>query len=646
MAYAAPVSTVRSGAPSLTVYTLGRFVVYRGHELIQDSEWRRRKAKTLLKLLLLAPNRQILRDYALDLLWPEQDEASAVNNLHRTLFVLRHVLQPDLNDSAPSRYVIFEHGNIMLNPAITIWVDADEFERLIRAARQQPEALSTYEAARALYHGDFLPEDLYEDWAAHRRESLLASYGELLQNMSSLYCQRAAYSEAIDCLQKLVQVDPTNEHGHRELMRAYTQAGYRHQALRPYQRAKEVLQRELEVEQSPETTELYRAIVENQWRHGIETRLSPRTNLSPYLAENPARLPLIGREDEMKRLTELVSRVKSGHGGVAFICGEQGVGKSRLAEAITEYSVAQGMRVIYGAAYEQEGRLPYGPFVEAIRSGLAGQFPQTIHEMLGVSVQDLARLLPELSSPELARLLPESRSTEGKRALLDLDVGQERQRLFDAVVTAFIALTRDAPLVVFLDDLHAADESSLQLLHYLARRVSDAPILFLCALREEEVPRGTAMARLFSELLRNRLTHRINLPRLNPDGVAGLAASLLGGGELSSALTDAVYQLTEGNPFFVREVVLALMEAGKVERPEGIWQLRPGETLFVPASVREVIGLRLESLDREANRVAALASVVGRDFGYDLLRVAAGQDDAALLDLVDELLRARLIEET
>jgi DNA-binding SARP family transcriptional activator len=646
LAYAAPVSTVQSNAPPLAVYTLGRFAVYRGQELIEDGAWRRRKAKTLFKLLLLAPNRQLLRDYVLDLLWPEQDAVSAVNNLHRTLFVLRHVLQPDLNDAAPSRYVMFEHGTIMLNPASTLWVDAEEFDRLIRAARQQTDALPTYEAARALYQGDFLPEDIYEDWAGHRREALLASYGELLQNMAHLYCQRAAHAEAIDCLQQLAQVDPTNENGHRELMRVYTLAGYRHQALRQYQRVKEILKRDLEVEPSPETTELYRAIVENQWRPGIEAKVPPRASRPSSLAEKPGRLPLIGRADEMRRLTELVGQVRSGHGGTAFLCGEQGVGKSRMAEAIAEYAAEQGMRVIYGAAYEQEGRLPYGPFVEAIRSGLAGQLPQTIHEMLGVSVNDLSRLLPELSSPELARLLPEPATAERKKPLPDLDVGQERQRLFDAVVTTLIALTQDSPLVVYLDDLHAADESSLQLLHYLTRRLSDVPILFLCALREEEVPRGTAMARLFSELLRNRLTQRINLSRLNRADVAGLAVSLLGGGDLSSALTDALYQQTEGNPFFVREVVLALMEASKVERPEGIWQLSPGETLFVPASVREVISLRLESLSHDSNRLAALASVVGRDFGYDLLRAAARQDDSALLDLVDDLLRARLIEET
>jgi DNA-binding SARP family transcriptional activator len=642
----ASVAPVLSGIPPLTVYTLGRFAVRRGDQLIEDASWKRRKAKSLFKLLLLAPGRQVLKDYVLDLLWPEQNPSSAANNLHRTVFVLRHTLQPDASDTASSHYVLFEHGMIMLNPAATIWVDAEEFERLIRTGRQQSDALSTYEAARDLYRGDFLSEDLYEDWANGRREALRTSYVQLLQNMSHLYCQRTAYSEAIDCLQKLIEADPTNEAGHRELMRVYTQAGHRHQALHQYQRAREILRGELDVEPSPETTELYRAIVENNWRPAVETRRFPQTPLTSPLVERRRLLPLTGRELEMGRLKELLGQARSGHGFVAFLCGEQGVGKSRLAEEITMFAAESGMHVLYGAAYEQEGRLPYGPFVEAIRSGLVGRAQISVHEMLGVAINDLARLLPELASPELGRLLPELASREQTRPSPELDVGQDRQRLFDAVVTALVALSNDSPLVVFLDDLHAADESTLQLLHYLARRLSDSPILLLCALREEEIPRGTAMARLFGELLRSRFSQRISLARLDSSGVADMAANLLGAGELAPELADALYQLTDGNSFFVREVVLALFEAGALEQPDGIWRLAPGEELFVPASVREVIELRLEGLSRDANRLAAVASVVGREFGYDLLRAVAQQEDGVLLDLVDELLKARLIEET
>ncbi len=114
---------VPSGIAPLTVHTLGRFSVCRGSDQIEDGAWKRRKAKSLLKLLILAPNRQALKDYVLDLLWPDQDPDSAANNFHRTLFVLRHTLQPDLSDTASSHYVVVERGTISLNPAVAVWTD-------------------------------------------------------------------------------------------------------------------------------------------------------------------------------------------------------------------------------------------------------------------------------------------------------------------------------------------------------------------------------------------------------------------------------------------------------------------------------------------------------------------------------------------
>ena len=308
-------------------------------------------------------------------------------------------------------------------------------------------------------------------------------------------------------------------------MRVYTLAGYRHQALHQYQKVKEILQRELEVEPSPETTELYLAVVENRLRSNRNAGFIRIPLTIP--AREPATASLIGRNREMQRLKELIAQSKldadASHSSAA----------SRGARA--GWRRRRGLRQRTGNACDLWGRIrtgwasPYGPFVE--RSERFNGMPkQSIHEKLGILVNHLGRLLPELASPELARLLPESVPPDRKRPVLELDMGQERQRLFDAVVAVFIALAQDSPLVVFLDDLHAADESSLQLLHYIARRLSDVPIFFICSIREEEVVWGTPMARLFSELLRNRLTQRINLLRLNSDDMASLASGLLGGG--------------------------------------------------------------------------------------------------------------------
>jgi DNA-binding SARP family transcriptional activator/predicted negative regulator of RcsB-dependent stress response len=631
----------------LTIYTLGRFAVYRGSELIEDAAWKRRKAKSLFKLLLLAPQGQLLKDRILEWLWPDQDPERAANNLHRTLFILRRVLEPNLLNAADSHYIFFQDGKLALNLEAVAWIDGLEFDRLIQLGRQQPNPLPHYEAARSLYQGDFLPEDLYEDWASNHRQHYHSAYCVLVRHMAQLYAQAAVYTEAINCWQDLLCLDPTHEETYQELMRLYTQVGQRHQALQLYQQLCQTLQRELEVEPAAETTALYQAIAENRWQPSPKpTPVSTLITKPARRLETPQRRPLVGRDAELRQLAELIQQAEAGHGQVALLCGEQGVGKSRLAEEALLRARAGGLRVLYGAAYEQEGHLPYGPFVEAIRSGLTNQAHHTLREKLGNLSQDLARLLPELAEASHPSATP-----------LEPELGQERQRLFDAVAAALIAFAQDTGLIVFLDDLHAAGESSLQLLHYLARRIANTPILILCTIREEEVQRGSPIARLCAELLSHRLGQRLNLSSLNPFEVTQLCSSLLGAGILAPDLAEAIFCLTEGNPFFVQEIVLALLETGRIEQTNGCWRFAPGLVEFgqklaqgsefvIPASVREVIRLHLARLSAEAYRLAGLAAVIGREFSYALLHTASQLDNATQLDLLEEMLAAYLIEET
>lgn len=621
--------------PLLKIYMLGRFVVYRGTELIEDSAWKRRKAKNILKLLILAPNHQLLKDRLFEWLWPDQDPARAANNLHRTLFILRRVLQPDLSNAADSHYIAFKDEVLALNTNTIAWVDVEEFEHLVQLGRQQGDSLAHYESARALYQGEFLPEDLYEDWARDHRETLKMTYSNLLQRMAQIYSQRTDYNKAISCLQDLLAVDPIYEDVYCDLMRLYVQVGQRHQALYLYQQAVETLRQELNVDPLAETTTLYQAILENRWHPEQEFTTPPiPPKLPPHLLETQQRQPIVGRESEMRQLEYWLQRLEEGYGTVVILSGEQGIGKTRLAEEVILSAYATGMQVLYGAAHEQEGHLPYGPFVEAIRGALDSQWLGLVREKLGILVNDLARLLPELAP------LDSTTSTHQ-----EMELGQERQRLFDAVATTFLAFTQNSRLVVFLDDLHAAGESSLQLLHYLARRISDAPILILCTVRAEEAQRGTPIARLCGELLKNQLGQRLNISPLDQANTDYLCSALLGGGQLASNFSEELYQFTKGNPFFVRELILTLKESDRLEKQGDHWNFS-SEKIKVPVSVREVIGQRLERLGREAYGLAGLTAVIGQEFDYNLLLAVAQWDDLVLLDLLDELLAAFLIEET
>ena len=629
--------------PLLKVNALGRFAVYRGDELIEDATWKRRKAKSVFKLLLLAPDHKLAKERVFEWLWPGQDPVRASNNLHRTLFILHRVLQPNLNRKSTSDYILLKDGTLTLNSDYIAWVDVEEFEQLIQLGRQQGHNLTHYESARALYQGDFLPEDLYEDWAIQKRNSLHITHTKLLQRIARLYVQRSEYNKAISCLQDLLNLDHIDEEAQRELMRIYAQIGQRHKALQLYEQSREILYNRFEIEPSSETTILYQSIlaarsqpaspsIENVPLLNLERKKKPLRRV-PH-SQN--QIPLIGRYAEVIQLDGFLQRAKAGHGTVILISGEEGIGKTRLAEELVSRARGDGVRVLVGPAYKQEGQLPYGPFVEAIRGQLTDQSLALLSKRLGVLMIDLARLLPEVA--EIG-----SSTITG----LELELGQERQRLFDAITAALKAFAQDSPSLFFLDDLHAAGESSLQLLHYLARQIPNLPILFLCTVREEELQRGTSILRLCMELQNGQLAQRLELKRLNTSETDRLCVALLGRGDkLDPELSQALYRLTEGNPFFTQELAFALVDTDRVKLHDGIWRLREEQRPFVPADVHDIVGLRAGKLSPEAYRLAGIAAVIGREFTYDLLQATGQWKNATLLDLIDELLGTFIIEET
>jgi DNA-binding SARP family transcriptional activator/tetratricopeptide (TPR) repeat protein len=627
---------------TLTIYMLGRFAVYRGETPIEDPAWQRQKAKKLFKLLSLSPQHQLLKDRALELLWPDKTPEAATNNLHRTLFILRRVLEPGIEHAAQSPYIQFKDEILTLNPATIAWIDAEAFERLIQLGHQQHHNLDHYRAALELYKGEFLPEDLYEVWAEDRRSALQKSYVDLLKQVAAIYVERAAYQEAINSLCALLRVEPTDEGVQRELMRLYVQTGERHKALRLYQHSRRALHEELGVEPSARTTALYEAILRERIPTTIEsTSLQLPIEEQPAIVEEANRIPLVGRQAEMQELIEHLRQAQRGHGGVALLIGEQGVGKTRIGEELAAYARTIGIRTLYGAAFEGEGRLLYAPFVETIRKGLDPQMLDRLRERLGPLADDLSHLLPELASAA-----PTSHARpDAEINRLAIDTGdQERRRLFDAIAATYTIFAQSRPLLVFLDNLHAASESSLQLLHYLARQIANRRILIVCAVEQDKLQRGAPITLIFGELQRNNLAQRLNLRRLNQDEVTQVCAHLLDDSVRDSNIPRSVYELTEGNPFFVKALVLSLTRAGKLKRRAGGWQLLSEAGATVPASVQEMIGVRLGHLSNDAYRLLGVAAVIGNGFSYELLQATTQWKRGMLLDAFDEILRDALVE--
>lgn len=197
---------------------------------IEESEWRLRKAANLVKLLAFAEGHRLHGERVMNLLWPELGERAAANNLRHALHVARRILEPARETTAAFRYLSFRGELLELCPNASLWVDVEVFEEAAAAARRIREP-GAYRVALDLYAGELLPGDLYEEWAEGRREELGRTYLNLLLELATLYEEREEFGAAIEALGRAVAEEPTHEETHAGLMRLYTLAGRRREAL-------------------------------------------------------------------------------------------------------------------------------------------------------------------------------------------------------------------------------------------------------------------------------------------------------------------------------------------------------------------------------------------------------------------------------
>lgn len=348
----------------------------------------------------------------------------------------------------------------------------------------------------------------------------------------------------------------------------------------------------------------------------------------------------VGRRDEMEQLKAALEAVLSGHGSLVMLVGEPGIGKSRLAREFTVYASLRGAQVLTGNCYEGEITVPYLPFVDALRQYVRSRSDAALLSELGSGAPEVAKLVSEVR--ERFPDIPEAPPLEGEA---------ERLRLFDSVTRFLCSVSRSEPVVLFLDDVHWADKPSLLLLQYLARNVRSDRILVLAAYRDVELDRTHPLSEVLASLRRERLFERVLLRGLPADDVLAMISAIgqqSAGPEqyVNPALSNAVYEQTEGNPFFIEEILRHLNQVGALYRKEGQWQIRMSALAeHIPEGVREVIGRRLSRLSEPCNRMLSLASTMTGGFSFDVLLAVSGEEEAQLLDLLDEALRALVIRE-
>jgi tetratricopeptide (TPR) repeat protein len=361
---------------------------------------------------------------------------------------------------------------------------------------------------------------------------------------------------------------------------------------------------------------------------------SPVADPASSTVRRSRQAPFVGRDREFALLLDRLNAAGLGRLGVMLLKGEPGVGKTRLVLELADHAASAGWRVLIGAAFDSEGAPPYLPFVEALQHYVRACPLDELRQQLGETAADVALVLPEIG-----RKLPDV------PARVPHDADSDRYRLFDSLASFIgaIAQASTSGLLLCLEDLQWADDSTLLLLEHVCRRLSSSRMLILATYRDTDLDARHTLARTLEQLIRRRVSLAIAVERLDRDGVRLMLVGL-GKPDPPNALVQAVYSETEGNPFFVHEVFDYLAEEGRLLDAAGAWRsdLRVGPT-DVPDSVRLVIGRRLERLSAECRSLLGLAAVLGRTLDYGLLRACSDQSDEALIALLEEAEAARLL---
>ena len=553
-----------------------------------------RKALALLAHLAVT-DRPRPRDLLADLLWPESDPERARGALRRTLSSLRGAVGAELVEATR------DHVRLSKGPAVS--VDVDRFHAL--------RAQGDLEGAAELCQGDFLEgfaiRDApgFEDWVQEVSDGLRR---ELTVTLAKLAEAREAAGDpagAITAVRRWLALDALHEPAHQALIRLYAATGDRGAALAQYRECVRTLWRELGVPPLRETTELYEALNRGTYAPTLDAP-------SPSPMSPPPAPRFVGRAGDLKTLRGVYNSI-TGAGHVAWIEGEAGIGKTRLADELLTALRRAGANVLVGRAYEGESGLAYAPLVDALR----GRLRESDDWLASVDGRALA---------EAARLLPELGERRPVGAVSPLDGPGAETRFVSGVWDTLFAASfgDDAPGVLFIDDAQWADEATLGLLSYGLRRLSGRPMLVLLTWR---TPHDHSLRLGAVTASRSGAGTVLRLDRLGEEAV-GDFVRLARPGDPESAVAHQLWKRTEGVPLLLVEYVRAL---------DGDEDL--------PAGVRDLLRARLAPLSETGRQILAAAAVLGRSFDAATVRRVSGRTDVETVVALEEVVSHGLVRE-
>ncbi len=564
------------------------------------------KARALLARLLLDANRTVPVERLVDDLWGEDVPASAVKMVQIHVSRLRKALPASIIRTRAPGYVV------EIDPEA---VDTTRFKQLRDAGRAALNAGDAATAslrlrdALALWRGPALAE-FAEPFAAVERTHLEELRLACLEDRIRADLALGGHAEVIGELEVLAARHPLREALHRLLMLALYRSGRQAEALAAYERFRRTLADELGIEPTAALKQLQFRIL-NQDR-GLEREPDAPARAAPPRRRAAKLTDFAGRSAELSRLEQALDAARSGHGGAVLIAGRAGIGKTRLTAELEERARDSGATVLRGRCIQLVGQgLPYLPLVDALRP-LRGSASL---DGLALELRELPRLVPELAGAPAT-------ATETGRS-------DSRLRLFEEVLAVLEHLAAraarpngaghasDSSLVLVLEDLHWADESTLDLIAFLVHAVRERPILLLATYRSDELRPGDHLHQLVTGLAGAGAAALLPLEPLARHDVEALLRAT---GTLPDELTVAIAARSEGNPFFAWELLAAAQR---------------GETALPPA-LRDVLLAGVARLEPSSRAVLRVVAAAGTGVAYGLLAAVAPPNERELADALRE----------
>ncbi len=368
--------------------------------------------------------------------------------------------------------------------------------------------------------------------------------------------------------------------------------------------------------------------------------LAPTKNiLTPDLRRT---LPFIDRESELASLKSLLDATMRGEGCIVFLAGEAGIGKTRLAEELRTYAALRGVRTLSGRCLDKESGVPYSPWVQMMKEVINQVSPQVLRKASSDYIGEIAKLVPEV----LEKIGPLG-SSPGIQFAQAGQADQERTMFLEGIAQFFVNLSKESALTLLFDDLNSADTPSIQLLRHLARKLSNQSIMIIGTYRDNDLEKSSALFQLTLDLNRERVLNTVRLKPFDVRGLTRMIAETFGESEKQQTpeFRNLVLEKTGGNPFFVEEVLRSLVEQGVIFRTENGWERKAISEIEVPPTVRAVIEQRLSRLDEGSLTVLTAASVLGKEFSFELLQRVTSIDEETLLERIERSLKLRLLSE-